>query len=146
VRRNAGFTLLEMIVATLIMSIAVVGMLSGLAGSTHNAVKLLDYDRMVQVARLRMNDLLADRSLLPGATSAGTFDPAAAGGLDAGWQFRVSSFERPPFRPSPPEMVLDRIQLNVWWMSGSQRKTFAIEAFRDRRLTPDSPEMKEAPQ
>src|SRR5262249_17243765 len=60
VKGRRGFTLLEMIVATTILGVAVTGLLSGLAGVTRNATRLREYDRAVQLARLRMNDLLAD--------------------------------------------------------------------------------------
>ena len=49
-----------MIVATTIMAIAVVGLLSGIAASTRNAARLREYGRAVQLARLRMNELLVD--------------------------------------------------------------------------------------
>jgi len=137
VRRTAGFTLLEMIVSTVIMSIAVVGLLSGLGGATRNAAKLRDYDRMVQLARLRMNDLLVDRTFQPGSPISGAFDPAATGGLEAGWQARMVPFERAPGPPSPGQLVLDRIQLNVWWGDERARKSFTLEAFRERMLTPE---------
>ena len=45
-----------MVVATLIMAVAVVGLLSGISGATRNAARLRDYDRAVQLARLRMNE------------------------------------------------------------------------------------------
>ena len=32
---------------------------------------------------------------------------------------------------------LDRIELQVWWMSGSTRRTFTLEAFRPRILRPE---------
>ena len=137
-RRAAGFTLLEMIVATVIMSIAVVGLLSGLAGATHNAAKLRDYDRMVQLARLQMNDLLVDYTLQPGGGRGGVFDPALAGGLEAGWQAQILPFEHSPMPPAPGQMVLDRIQLTVWWGAESARKTFTLEAFRERQLTAEA--------
>ena len=136
-RRTAGFTLLEMIVATVIMSIAVVGLLSGLAGSTHNAIKLRDYDRMVQLARLRMNDLLVDQTLLPGAALSDTFNRAQAGGLEAGWQAQIMPFEQPPVPPAAGQLVLDRIRLTVWWGAERERRTFTMEAFRNRLLTPE---------
>jgi prepilin-type N-terminal cleavage/methylation domain-containing protein len=136
VRRTAGFTLLELIVATVILSIAVVGLLSGLAGSTRNAAKLRDYDRMVQLCRLRMNDLLVDRTFQPGALRSGAFDPALTGGLETGWQAQIALFERAPGTPVVGQMVLDRIQLNVWWGPANARKTLVLEAFRDRLLTP----------
>ena len=45
VRANRGFTLLEMIVATTIMGVAVTGLLAGLSGATRNAARLRDYER-----------------------------------------------------------------------------------------------------
>jgi general secretion pathway protein I len=137
VRRERGFTLLEMIVATLIMSIAVVGMLSGLAASTRNAARLRDYDRVAQLARLRMNDLLTDPAFHPDVTLNGSFDPGITGGLEAGWEARATNFEQlpPAHKPMVGEMVLDHIVLDVWWMSGSTRRTFTIETVRRRLVS-----------
>ena len=51
-RARRGFTLLEMIVATTIMGIAVAGLMSGIASTTRNAARLRDYDRVVHLARV----------------------------------------------------------------------------------------------
>ena len=136
-KRKRGFTLLEMIVATLIMSIAVVGMMSGLAGATRNAARLRDYDRVAHLARLRMNDLLTDPTFHPGIGLSGTFDPSIASGLEAGWVARDATFETspPPHPPMPGEMALDRVVLDIWWMSGSNRRTFRLETVRRRIVT-----------
>ena len=133
---NRGFTLLEMIVATLVMSIAVVTLLSGLSGATRNAAHLRDYDRVAQLARLRMNELLADTSIKGGAS--GVFDPALTGGIEAGWQATVAMFEGPA-EVTPDTLVLDRVQLEVWWKSGPERRTFTLEGFRERSLNPAGP-------
>jgi len=136
VHNARGFTLLEMIVATLIMAIAVVGLLNGISGAVRNASRVRDYDRVVQLARLRMNDLLLDPTLTANNSQADRFNPAITGGLDAGWQARSSVFEVPP-NPAPGMAALDRIELQVWWMSGHDRRTFTLEAFRERVLTGD---------
>jgi len=124
-----------MIVATTIMGIAVVGLLSGLSGATRNAARLLSYDRAAQLARLRMNELLLDRRFPRNTTISGLFDPALTGGIEAGWQARLENFEMPP-HPSPGQKALDRMELQVWWMSGSERRTFTLDAFRTRVLMP----------
>ena len=36
--------------------------------------------------------------------------------------------------PAPGEYVLDRIQLEIWWMSGGQRRTFPLDSYRRRTL------------
>ena len=80
-----GFTLLEMVVATLIMAVAIVGLLSGISGATRNAARLRDYDRAVQLARLRMNELMIDYAMPRDTLVSGTFDRALTGGIESGW-------------------------------------------------------------
>jgi general secretion pathway protein I len=128
-----GFTVLEMIVATTIMGIAVVGLLSGIAASTRNASRLREYGRAVQLARLRMNELLVDPTLPRDMVLAGPYDPALTGGLMAGWQARLSTFEAPP-NSMAGQLSLDRIELEVWWMAGTRRRTFTLDGFRPRVL------------
>lgn len=131
-----GFTLLEMIVATLILAVAIVGLLSGISTALRNAARLTAYDRVVQLARLRMNDLLVDSKLPRGAVLSGAFDPSLTGGVDAGWRARVSRFEMPP-APAPDVFALDRIELEIWWTSGAGRRTFALDGYRPSRLKPE---------
>jgi general secretion pathway protein I len=129
-----GFTLLEMIVATTLMGIAVVGLLAGISGATRNAARLRDYDRVVQLARLRMNDLLTDPR--HGVALQGTFPPALAGGLDSGWRAQVTTAEMSP-NPVAGEFALDRIELEIWWVRGDNRRTFALEGYRRRIMRPE---------
>ena len=130
-----GFTLLEMVVATLIMAVAVVGLLSGISGATRNAARLREYDRVVQLARLRMNDLLMDYTLPRETPLSGTFDPAMTGGIESGWRAHVVNFEMPP-APAPGQLALDRIELEVWWASGNTHRSLTLDAFRSRVLKP----------
>ena len=122
-----------MVVATLIMAIAVVGLLSGISGATRNAARLREYDRAVQLARLRMNDLLMDYRMPRNTPVSGTFDPALTGGIESGWRARLENFEMPP-APAAGQLALDRIELVVWWANGNQRRTFTLDAFRTRVL------------
>jgi hypothetical protein len=39
--------------------------------------------------------------------------------------------------PAPEEYVLDRIQVEIWWMSGGQRRSFPLEGYRRRTLRPE---------
>jgi hypothetical protein len=120
-----------MIVATLIMAIAVVGLLGSISGAVRNAARLRDYDRVVQLGRLRMNDILAD----PGAPLSGTFDAGLTGGLVAGWEGQIAPFEAPP-TPGPGAIALDHVRLEIWWMAADRRRTFTLEGLRSRVLGP----------
>jgi hypothetical protein len=122
-----------MIVATTIMGVAVIGLLSGIASTTRNAARLRDYDRVVQLARLRMNDLLLDERAPLNTVIANPFDKSITGGLDAGWRATISVAEQAP-SAGAGDFALDRVQLEVWWMAGAQRRTFALESYRRRAL------------
>ena len=45
------------------------------------------------------------------------------GGVEAGWRARVTPFEMPPSH-GPGTPILERIELEVWWMAGEKRRTF----------------------
>jgi general secretion pathway protein I len=131
-----GFTLLEMMVATTIMAIAVVGLMASLSGAARNAARLRDYGRAVQLARLRMNELLLDENIPRNAEAAGEFDRGLSSGLACGWRARASLWKLPP-HVTPGEFALERIELEVWWGSGAGRRTLAMSSYRRRVLTPD---------
>jgi general secretion pathway protein I len=130
-----GFTLLEMIVATTIMGIAIAGLLSGISGATQNAARLRDYDRVVQLARLRMNDLLADPKAPVNGAIEGFFPPELTGGLPSGWRAVISVAEKSP-QPAVGDFALDRVVLEVWWEGGGKHQTFTLETYRRRTLRP----------
>lgn len=124
-----------MLVASTIMAIAIVGLLSAIAAATRNAARLRDYDRVVQLARLRMSELLADVTIPSGQMLSGTFDTSQTGGIQAGWQARVSTVEMPP-TPATGQPALERIELQIWWVSGDQRRTFTMDAHHTHILQP----------
>ncbi|HYM11491.1 MAG TPA: prepilin-type N-terminal cleavage/methylation domain-containing protein, partial [Bryobacterales bacterium] len=127
------FTLLEVLVATVILGVAVVGLLSAISTSMRNAARLTDYDRVALVARAKMDALLVDRTIPQFSVVEGGFDPAAMGGAEAGWRARVTPFEMPVNRGAGTA-VLERIELEVWWIAGVKRRTFTLDAFRRRQL------------
>jgi len=124
-----GFTLLEVLVATVIMAVAIGGLLSALTTSMNNAARLTDRDRAVLLARRQMNELLVMNPVPRGVPLQGVWDPAVTGGRPCGWNATVALFEAPASAPSGWD-VLDRVQLEVWCGDGDAKRTFTMEAFR----------------
>ena len=132
--KKTGFTLLEVLVATVIMGIAVAGLIAGLSQSVKNASRLNDYDRSAMLARTKMNDLLLDATLpLQGQTS-GDFTLADSGGVPSGWHADIKPFDVPP-NAGPGAVVLQRIGLDVWWQPPTgTRRTLSLESYRQARI------------
>jgi general secretion pathway protein I len=131
-----GFTLLEVLVATVLMAIAVAGLLSNLTTSMRTAARLTDHDRAAMLARRKMDELLLVPRLPKYQVFEGVWDPAIAGEMKGGWRAQLMPFERHP-NPGPGTLALDRLELEVWWMSGGQRRTFVVEGYRTDVLRPE---------
>ncbi len=123
-KRTAGFTLLEVLVATVIMGISVTGLIVGLSQAVKNASRLADYDRAVMLARTKMNDLLLDVSLPFDGRVEGSFDSSS------GWRAALKPFEQPP-NAGPGTPILQQVALQVWWQPASgTRRTMQIVSYR----------------
>jgi len=135
--RRKGFTLLEVLVATLLMGIAVAGLMGGLRTSLSNAARLTDSARGTALARRQMDELLATRVLPMGVPLEGRYPPEAMGGVEAGWRARMVPFESqvaPGQMPAVGSRILERIELVVWWKSGVSERRVEIAAYRGARV------------
>jgi general secretion pathway protein I len=134
-----GFTLLEVLVASTLMAIAVTGVLANLRTSLSNSARLSDHDRAAMLARRQMDTLVATRTLPKGMPLAGVWPPEATGGMPAGWQAVVSPFEynAPAGAPlTPGSRFVERIALEVWWGPPGRRRSVQLETFRSAVATP----------
>lgn len=135
--RSRGFTLLEVLVATLIMAVAVTGLLSAISTSLRSAARLTDYDRATLLARQKMDELLIAKGLPKLTTFEGGWEREATGGVNMGWRAKLTPFEIPP-SAGPGTPFLEQLQLEIWWMNGSQRRNLTLEGFRRAVLTPQN--------
>ena len=134
-RREAGFTLIEVLVAAAVMGIAVAGILGGLSTASRNAARLTQMDRAALLARQKMDEILVDPAIPRKRPFQGMFDLNVAGGTTAGWNAVVLPFEAAP-GAAPGQWVLDRVQVEIWWMDGPTRRSFSMEGFRRGILRP----------
>jgi general secretion pathway protein I len=129
-----GFTLLEVLVATVIMGIAVAGLIAGLSQSVKNAARLTDYDRTVMLAHTKMNDLLLDANLPFDGSTEGQFEREISGGMPSGWRASIQPFDLPP-KAGPGTVILQRIALELWWQPASgTRRSIQLESYRRARI------------
>ena len=133
---DSGFTLLELMVATVVMAVAITGLMSAITTSLRNAARLTDYDRAVQLGRQKMDELLIAAKLPKMVPIEGTWDSTLTGGEPIAWRARLSGYDVPP-NPGPGTQFLERIQLEISWMTQTKQRSFTLEGFRKSVLTPD---------
>ena len=134
-KSRRGFTLLEVMVATTIMGIAAVTLMSALSTSVRNASRLTDYDRIALLARAKMDALLVEPKLPEQTVIEEALDPSLLGGARGGWRAQVTPFEFPQ-GAGAGSPCLDRVQLEIWWMQGNLRRSFRLDAYRRGVLVP----------
>lgn len=131
---RGGFTLLEVLVATVIMGVAVTALITGLSQSVKNTTRLADYDRAAMLARTRMNDLVLDANLPFEGGVDGAFSLDQTGGIRAGWKASMKPFDAPP-NAGPGTVILQEIALDVWWepSAGGHRDLY-LQSYRQARI------------
>jgi hypothetical protein len=107
-----------------------------ISASMRNATRVTERDRAALLARSKMDELLLDPQFPVDTPVQGAFDRSLTGGVEGGWQARLTRFEMPP-SPAPGQQCLDRMQLEIWWMAGSERRTFALGGYRAHVLRPE---------
>ena len=124
-----GFSLLEMIVATTLLSLAIVGLLSVVRTSLSNVARVKEYDRVAMLARSTMSEIWVQDPLQVPNQISGRYDDLS------GWEAVVEPFEMPVvFRPGG--VMIARIRLNVWWLADGRRKTQLFDGFKRVLITP----------
>lgn len=132
--QQRGFTLLEVMVATLIMAIAVAGLMGAISTSLRNAARLTDHDRAVLLGHQKMDELLLAIGLEKAVPFDGTWGPEVTGGGEMGWRARLTPFEVPK-GSGVGRPFIERVELQIWWMNGSQRRSFTIQGYHRAVLT-----------
>ncbi len=138
--REAGFTLLEILVATAILGTSVAALFGLLSGSLGNMQRLQAPAKAMMLAQSRMNELLAAGVETGGGTAmALPLDQSIQGRWDDQyrWEALATRFNAPPqILPGQPVMV--HIALHAIWRTapGKPEKKLSLETIQLRLEPP----------
>jgi general secretion pathway protein I len=137
-----GFTLLEVLVATFIMAVAVVGLVANLSNSVRNAARLTDHDRAAVLAKRKMDELLLNRQVPRFQPVQGAWTAEQTGSIPVRWQAVITPYEWANLVPGAS--VFDRVELTVFWQNGANERNLRIEGYRTGVLWPGDVERLQA--
>jgi general secretion pathway protein I len=122
-----GFTLIEVLLATTILAIAVSALLSNLSTSTSNLMRVNDADRLTFFTKRKMDELITVQNFPRGTFIEGVFEFDNQRRPVCGWRARIL-----PFGPPAPNGIerLERVELETWLQRGARRRTLFVESFR----------------
>ena len=131
--REDGFTLLEVLVATVILGTAVAALFSLLSGSLSNARRLQAPEQTLLLARSQLNELLAASEQGRAAAPALPLDERVRGRWNDQFRWEAQATRVPtPRPPMPGETVLVRIKFDAFWKSenGDGEKQLFLETYQ----------------
>lgn len=129
-RARRGFSLLEMLVATVLLGTVIIGLLTLVTSSLSNAVVVRDYDRAAMLGKAKMSELLMVSPLPIDQPLSGRYDE------DWRWEAVVTPFEAiPPVRVGS-RMIL-RIQLFISWRNAAGDRRSEFIGYRSVRIRPE---------
>jgi type II secretion system protein I len=130
---EAGFTLLEVLVATVILGTAVAALFSLLSGSLANARRLPAPEQALLLARSQMDELLTASEQGRAAAPALPLDQQVRGRWDDNFRWEALASRVPtPHPANPGETILVRVVLDAYWKTdtGAMEKQISLETYQ----------------
>ena len=125
--KQAGFTLIEVLIASLIMAVAVSALLGNLSVSTGNLIRTGDMDRLTFFSKRKMDELITMQSFPRGGTFQGVFEMDAEKKPISGWQAVIIPVRISTLNNSEK---LDRVELDTWIQVGGKHRTMHLSGYR----------------
>ncbi|OFV97885.1 MAG: hypothetical protein A3F68_11025, partial [Acidobacteria bacterium RIFCSPLOWO2_12_FULL_54_10] len=135
-RQQAGFTLLEVLVATVVLGTAVAALFGLLSGALRNAGRLQDPERAFMLGQTKMNELLA---LGAGSTTTEDelpLDETLQGHWDERFRWQaVAKHFRPASEAASYGTVLVQVMVDVYWKPADNReeRKLVLESYQLRQ-------------
>ena len=133
--KEAGFTLLEVLVATAVLGTAVAALFSLLSGSLRNVRRLEAPEEALSLARTQMNELLATQDLTPRAAAALPLDQRIHGQWNDRFRWEAAATRvEASTQVVPGQPVLVRVVFHSFWKSeaSEREKQLTLESYQLR--------------
>jgi general secretion pathway protein I len=127
-KSQRGFTLIEVLIATLILAVAVSALLGNLSTSTANLMRTGDLDRLTFLSKRKMDELITNQRNY--GNFEGPLEVDAANKPTAGFRAQITLVSAPGQNTGDR---LERIVLDTWMQSGSRRRTLQLLSLRTTR-------------
>lgn len=124
---SKGFTLMEIMVAVLLLAVAMTVIMQLLAGGLRSEKLSEDYLKAMVCGRSNLEAIMLKKSL-----AAGTMTGACAGGYR--WQALLTQDEAPGKDLLPNSQVPFRIDLEVLWQAGRNARSFRLTSLQLAQL------------
>jgi hypothetical protein len=124
---ESGVSLLEVLIAVTILGLSFTAIFSGLSAALRTTNTLGGYNRLIEYAEQKLNELALDPSLGPGQVRSGV--------SDSGLSWRATTQladERPSSDPERPVAQLIRISLEASWTTRGSTRSFTLQTLKLR--------------
>lgn len=129
-KRNSGFTLIEVVVALAILGIGLTVIIELFSGGLRLGRVSEEYTKAVNYASMKMEEIAVKPTLEEGSEE-GEFADLYR------WQVEVKKLDILPVennREFKPPAELYHIQVNIIWKSGSRERSTGLESYRTIKL------------
>ncbi len=120
-KQSQGFSLMEVLVAMMILGIAFSTLFALISGSMRNIDRLREHEKITRLAQMKVNELILEmnQGVTPGLS--GSFDPKYR------WQVRLEPLSLEVGPDVKPGYSLFRLRLSVLWSGRTEENEFKIE-------------------
>ena len=123
-RREAGISLLEVLLAISLLGVSFATIFSGLSAALRTTDRLDHFDRANEFGARKLNELILDPSLGAGQMRSGVSPSGIV------WQARTQSVDARPLSGSDKPARLVRIALDLDWKTRSGRQSLSLETLK----------------